>query len=185
MLQFQRGDVEAFDQLVRRNTPKVYALAYRFVGDYALVQDAAQEAFLRVYRTAARYQPTAKFSTWLYRIVVNVSLNMIRSRKRVPLQLSAGSRGQDESQPGADVPDCRSPGPADALHTAELASRVASAIGELPENQRIAIILRKYEEKTYDEIAEVLGLSIQAVKSLLSRARARLKERLGEYLQQD
>lgn len=181
MLRFQRGERAAFDELVQRNVNKIHALIYRFLGGGELVEDITQEVFLRVFRTAPRYQPTAKFSTWLYRIVANLSFNVLRDRKRGML-LQWDSPGDTDDSPYRDVPDRQTPPPQKELDAAELGAKVAAAIGALPENQRIAIVLNKYEHKNYEEIAGILDCSTMAVKSLLSRARGNLRQALGRYL---
>ncbi len=182
MLRFKEGETAAFEELVRRNTHKVHALVYRFLGDPSQVEDLTQEAFLRVFRTAPRYQPTAKFSTWLYRIVANLCFNVLRSRKkRRAIQLDAMGSEEGESY-SRDVPDERLEPPGSGLDADELKDQIAEAIEELPENQKIAIILNKYEHKSYEEIAGILNLSTMAVKSLLSRARGNLRTMLGQYL---
>ncbi len=182
MLRFQRGEQEAFKELVRRNTGKIYALGYRFLGDLDQVEDLAQEVFLRVYRTAPRYQATAKFSTWLYRIVANLSFNVLRSRRRgSPLPLNVITRETDEFT-RRELTDTRTPAPPDGLDGEELTAQVADAMKDLPDNQRIAIVLNKYENKSYEDIAEILGCTTMAVKSLLSRARGNLRTALRGYL---
>jgi len=185
MLRFKYGDREAFDQLVARNTHKVHALIFRFLGDPAQVEDLTQEVFLRVYRTASRYKPTAKFSTWLYRIVANLSFNVLRSRRKAhPVQLEISGPEEGESY-YRDVADDRYESPRANLDTSELRQKVAEAINELPENQKIAIILNKYEQKSYEEIAQIVNLSTMAVKSLLSRARGNLRNSLMRYLRRE
>jgi RNA polymerase sigma-70 factor (ECF subfamily) len=182
MLQFQAGDTEAFDQLVQRNVNNVHALVYRFLGESSMVEDITQEAFLRIYRNVANYKPTAKFSTWLYRIVANLCFNVIRSRKK-SRPVSLDSAGWDEDA-RRDVPDPQAPPPDHRMKNGELRDRIASAVGGLPENQRIAIVLHKYEDKSYQEIADVLETTTMAVKSLLSRARVNLRDRLKPYLKE-
>lgn len=182
MLRFQKGELAAFDQLVERNTAKIHSLIFRFLGDPSQVEDLTQEVFLRIYRTAARYTPTAKFSTWLYRIAANLSFNVLRSRGKIhPVQLDAGG-GDDDDGFTRDVPDVDGPRPDRELSRVELAAKVTEAIDALPENQKIAIILNKYENKSYEDIAAVLDCSTMAVKSLLSRARANLCGSLSRYL---
>ncbi len=179
MLRFKHGDRGAFDELVQRNTEKIHALVYRFLSDQLMVEDLTQEVFLRVYRTAPRYQPTAKFSTWLYRIVANLSFNVLRDRRKIySMQLVSD---EDEAF-RRDVPDDRSPSPSRDLDAEELSRTVGQAIDQLPENQKLAIILNKYEHKNYEEIAEILDCSTMAVKSLLSRARGNLRDSLRRYL---
>ena len=181
MLRFQKGDRRAFEELVARNTPRTHALIYRFLGDPSQVEDLTQEVFLRVFRSGANYRPTAKFSTWLYRIVANLCFNVIRSRKR-SRTLSLGGGGDDEAG-YYELAEPRPNAPHEALHNAELQATVARAIRDLPENQRMVILLNKYEDMPYESIAKVLGCSTMAVKSLLSRARARLRRALESYIQ--
>ena len=184
MLRFQAGERAAFDELVERNAPKIHTLIYRFLGDPGQVEDLTQEVFLRVYRTAERYQPTAKFSTWLYRIAANLSFNVLRSRKRgQPLQLDI-AYGEDGEPFFRDVKDDRLTAPHEPLDAEELRGKVAEAINQLPENQKVAIILNKYEQKSYEDIAGILNCSTMAVKSLLSRARSNLRQTLVKYVKQ-
>jgi RNA polymerase sigma-70 factor (ECF subfamily) len=185
MLRFQKGEQEAFDELVRRNAPKVNTLIYRFLGDPGQVEDLTQEVFLRVYRTVERYQPTAKFSTWLYRIAANLSFNVLRAKRRgQPVQLEI-AYSEDGEPFYRDVPDARHAPPHDRLDAEELREKIAEAIEQLPENQKVAIILNKYEQKSYEEISAILGCSTMAVKSLLSRARSNLRTALGRYTRLD
>lgn len=185
MLRFQKGEQGAFDELVRRNAPKIHTLIYRFLGDPGQVEDLTQEVFLRVYRTSQRYQPTAKFSTWLYRIAANLSFNVLRAKRRgQPVQLEI-AYSEDGEPFYRDVPDERHVAPGDNLDAGELRAKVAEAISQLPENQRVAIILNKYEQKSYEEIARILNCSTMAVKSLLSRARSNLRSALFRYVRPD
>ncbi len=184
MLRFQAGETEAFDELVRRNAPKVNTLIYRFLGDPGKVEDLTQEVFLRVFRTSQRYQPTAKFSTWLYRIAANLSFNVLRAKKRgQPVQLEI-AYSEDGEPFYRDVPDARYDPPGGRLDSEEMRAKVAEAIDQLPENQKVAIILNKYEHKSYEEIATILDCSTMAVKSLLSRARGNLRSALTRYVRQ-
>ena len=185
MLRFQQGETAAFEELVRRNAPKVNTLIYRFLGDPGQVEDLTQEVFLRVYRTSQRYQPTAKFSTWLYRIAANLSFNVLRAKRRgQPVQLEI-AYSEDGEPFYRDVPDDRNDPPHDHLDAEELRVKVAEAIDQLPENQKVAIILNKYEQKSYEEIAAILNCSTMAVKSLLSRARSNLRNALGRYVRME
>ena len=185
MLAFQAGDQEAFRRLVKRSQSKVYAVIYRLVPNHAQVEDLTQEVFLRVFRTAARYRPMAKFSTWLYRIASNVALNALRSGRKMKLSSLELGDADDESSWRRDVPDTRSAPPATGLDAEELEARILAAIAELPESQRIAITLNKFEHLSYQEIAKVLDCSTMAVKSLLSRARCNLRTALVRYLGED
>jgi RNA polymerase sigma-70 factor, ECF subfamily len=183
MLRYQQGEKEAFDELVRRNVGNVHALVYRFLREPSQVDDITQEVFLRIHRNAHRYEPTAKFSTWLYRIVANLCFNVMRSRKKgVPVSLDSPG-GHDDEDYRRTVPDEAQPAPEEGLAEDELSRQIARAMDALPENQRIAIILNKYENKSYQEIADVLETSTMAVKSLLSRARSTLREKLRKYVE--
>lgn len=181
MLRFRDGDEKAFDELVANNIRKVHALVYRFLGSPTEVEDITQEVFLRLYRTATRYVPTAKFSTYLYRIVANLCFNALRSKRKTHFRQIHGAEGDDEAFYG-NVPDDSGPPPDESLKADELQVKVSEAINKLPENQKLAIILNKYEDKSYDEIAEILECSTMAVKSLLSRARENLRQSLENYL---
>ncbi|MFP4105852.1 MAG: RNA polymerase sigma factor [Phycisphaerae bacterium] len=183
MLRFQDGDDSAFEELVRKNTDKVHALIYRFLGRPGQVEDLTQEVFLRIYKTRDRYKPTAKFSTWLYRIAANLSFNVLRSRARKhPVTLEMASPDDDDSY-YRDVEDEQIETPYNRMDENELSEKIAQAIDHLPENQRVAIVLNKYENKSYEEISKILQCSTMAVKSLLSRARANLRTSLRKYVE--
>jgi len=181
MLAFQAGQEDAFRTLVQRNQGKIYAMVYRLINDHALAEDLTQEVFLRVFRTAQRYRPMAKFSTWLYRITTNVALNAIHARRRMrfaPLEPAEDDGGSWRRH----VPDTRYAAPHAQLDAEELQARLLQAIAALPENQRIAITLNKYEHMSYQEVADILECSTMAVKSLLARARCNLRDALAKYL---
>jgi len=182
MLRFRDGDAKAFDELVQRNTSKVHALVFRFLGDPGQVEDLTQEVFLRIYRTVKRYQPTAKFSTWLYRITANLCFNVLRSRKKGQIRQIKGD-GDNADDFSQEIPDPRNEPPHERMDARELREHVGRAIDELPDNQKVAIVLNKYELKSYEEIAAVLDCSTMAVKSLLSRARSNLKQSLNRYIE--
>lgn len=185
MLDFQAGNQEAFRRLVKHTQAKVYAVIYRLIPDHAQVEDLVQEVFLRVFRTAGRYQPMAKFSTWLYRIAANVALNALRAGRKMKLSSLELADRDDESSWRRDVHDTRSAAPVSRLDAEELRARILAAIAELPENQRIAITLNRFEHMSYQQIAAVLDCSTMAVKSLLSRARCNLRDALLRYLGED
>lgn len=182
MLAFQRGESAAFEQLVERNQARVYSLLYRYLSGSSECEDLTQEVFLRVFKGAGRYVPTAKFSTWLYRITANVAFNRIRAQARGrPVRLEVEGDDADGGYPRA-IEDVRQGVPDGAMSRRELAEQVAAALERLPESQRMAIVLNKYEGMCYDEIARVLDCTTMAVKSLLSRARANLRSRLVRYV---
>jgi RNA polymerase sigma-70 factor (ECF subfamily) len=173
-----RGDVDAFRSLIEVHQARVVGTVARMLGDDVDSEDIAQQVFIRVWRSAARYTPTAKFTTWLFKITRNLVFNELRRRKRhpvTPLQQEEQDHFFQPADAGGMPPDA-------SLLDSELNDAVQLAIDALPETQRLAIILRRYEEMPYEEIGQVLGLSVPAVKSVLFRARAELRERLKRYL---
>ncbi len=184
MLRVRDGDEKAFATLVTRYQDRVLGLAYRYLAERGSAEDLAQEAFLRVYKARERYVPTAKFSTWLYRIVVNLCLNEIRWRKgRQTMSLAVVT--DTSSNLNVDLADQNVPEPGKTLEDEELSIHIREIITELPENQRIAILLNKFEGLSYQEVAEAMETTVTAVKSLLTRARVRIKERLVPYLKEE
>jgi len=181
MLDFVQGDPSAFPTLVRRNQEMVFKLAYRYLTNHAEAEDVAQEVFLKVHGAVGNYQPTAKFGTWVYRITVNLCLNRLRaSRLRRSISLESAGEGEEEFSvdPAAPTGEAAS----SRLEREEFERKVREAMAELPDGQRTAVLLRRFNELSYDEIAEVMETSVPAVKSLLARARQSLKARLTKYL---
>lgn len=168
MIRAAEGDLAAFEQLLRRNQAGAWALAWRFLGDTAEAQDIVQEAFMRIYKAAPRYRPTARFRTYLYRVVARLCLDW-KAKKR-PEYAEALFSAPD----GARDPEAR-------VFVAQLSGAVRKCLADLPPNQRIAMTLRHYDGMTYDEIAEVLEVSSKAVDSLLQRARDALRRGLAAY----
>ena len=172
------GDTSAFEKVIERHQALVAGTAARMLGSNSDVEDIAQQVFIRVWKSARRYVPRAKFTTWLLKITRNLVFNELRRAKRraqVPLQ----------SDPGAEeipLKDETNPAPDASLLEAELQRAIEEAIMQLPESQRMALVLRRYEQLSYEEIAEVLDLSVPAVKSVLFRARTELRSRLNKYL---
>ena len=181
MQAFQRGEESAFSQLVDRHRERVFRLACRYLGDENAAEDLAQEAFLRVYRARQTWRPEAKFSTWLYRVTANACLNELRARKaRKAVETTAAAGPSGEPPPEGSDPRAEAPG--DALVRKETAHHVREAVARLPEDQRMAVILNKYEGLSYRELADALDRSVPAVKSLLVRARENLRRDLAPYL---
>ncbi|MBU6299997.1 MAG: sigma-70 family RNA polymerase sigma factor [Verrucomicrobia bacterium] len=178
MRRIAEGDDVAFAELVETYQHAVMGTVTKMLGQASEAEDVAQQVFVRVWRSAARYQPSAKFTTWLFTITRNLVFNEMRRRQRKPA-VSLDER--EEEQPGS-IPVDGDPKPDDSALLAELEQAVDSAIRRLPEKQRMAVILRRYQEMAYEDIGEVLGLSLPAVKSLLFRARAQLREDLEKYL---
>jgi RNA polymerase sigma-70 factor, ECF subfamily len=182
MLRVQHGDREAFETLVNRHKQPVMNLVYRILGDLREAEDIAQNVFVQVYKSAARYRVSAKFSTWLYTITRNLCLNEIRRRTRHPAEsLDIVPAGQEDQGP-RQFEDRRTEGPPESLLQSELERNIQRALDDLPANQRVAILLCRQDELSYEEIARVLGCSLSATKSLIHRARETLRERLKRYL---
>jgi RNA polymerase sigma-70 factor (ECF subfamily) len=151
------------------------------LGDELDAEDLAQQVFLRVWKSAPRYEPSAKFTTWLFTIMRNLVFNELRRRKRHATQsLDAVPEGGD--RPAAQAADHTAKAPDTTMLDAELQDAIQAAIESLPEVQRMAIVLRRYDEFSYEEIGAILDLSVPAVKSVLFRARTELRERLKAYL---
>ena len=179
MLRVKGGDHEAFRELIERHQRAVINVIHRAIGDAWEAEDLAQRVFIQVFRSASRYKPTAKFTTWLFTITHNTILNERRRRARHAAEsLEAMARQDDEAVAGLQLADERAPNPAREVAERELQERIQKAIEQLPEAQRTAVILCRFEGLAYEEIAEVLGCSVSAVKSLLHRARQTLKEQL-------
>jgi RNA polymerase sigma-70 factor (ECF subfamily) len=182
MLRVKRGDTAAFTQLVEKYKQPVMNLAYRTLHDATEAEDLAQNVFVQVFKSAARYQSTAKFSTWLFTIARNLCLNEIRRRSRHPAESLDAPHPEQEDQPLQQFEDKKTFLPPESLLQRELAQNIDRALADLPENQRSAILLCRQEDLSYEEIAEILGCSLSATKSLIHRGRETLKERLKAYL---
>ena len=179
-------DATAFGELVDRYRQRLVGILNHLLGHSDEAEDLAQEVFLRVYRTRQRYHPRAKFSTWLFTIANNLALNALRDRQRRPvLPLEVRESGPLGPRPAENAAAARDEPPTHGLAQQELADVIRRALDGLNERQRVAIVLNKFEDMNYAEIAEVMGLSTKAVKSLLSRARTKLREALQGYIYMD
>ncbi len=172
------GDMDAFEELVERHQRAVIGTVAKMLGNASEAEDIAQQVFVRVWKSAGRYEAQAKFTTWLFTITRNLVFNEVRRRQRKPT-VSADER---EEASHRVLEDAQAIAPDDEMLQAELEEAIDRAIRSLPEKQRMAVILRRYEELPYEEIARVLSMSLPAVKSLLFRARTQLKEALQKYL---
>ena len=182
MLRVKQGDTAAFTALVEKYKQPVMNLAYRLLRDQTEAEDLAQNVFVQVYKSAPRYQTTAKFSTWLFTIARNLGLNEIRRRSRHPAESLDATHADDPDQPRHQFEDTKNFSPPDRLLQSELAQKIEEALAGLPEIQRTAILLCRQDELSYEEIAKVLGCSLSATKSLIHRGRETLKEKLKPYL---
>ncbi len=181
MERVRQGDTDAFAQLVEAHQHRVIGAVAKMLGDATDAEDIAQQVFVRVWRSAPRYEPTAKFTTWLFTIMRNLVCNELRRRKRHPAR-SLDAPLDDSEQP-LQIRDPGAKTPEETLLDAELQDAILKAIAQLPEVHRMAIILRRYEDVSYEEIGEILGISVPAVKSVLFRARTQLREMLRRYLE--
>jgi RNA polymerase sigma-70 factor, ECF subfamily len=182
MLRVKQGDWSAFSELVDKYKQPVMNVVFRMIRDASEAEDLAQVVFLQVYKSADRYQVSSKFSTWLFTIARNLSLNEIRRRSRHPADSLDATRPDDEDQPLQQYEDKKTFSPPDSLLHGELEGKIEQALAELPENQRTAILLCRGDELSYEDIAKVIGCSLSATKSLIHRGRETLKEKLKPYL---
>lgn len=174
-----QGDTAALEELILRHQGLVVGTIARMLGSNSEVEDIGQQVFVRVWKSASRYVPRARFTTWLLKITRNLVFNELRRSKRrvfVPLQAEPDAEPLPLSDEKVSTPDA-------AALEKELQKAIEEAIARLPETQRMAVVLRRYQELTYEQIAEVLDLSVPAVKSVLFRARTELRERLASYLE--
>ena len=182
MLAVQAGDEEAFSVLVDRHRNAVVNLTYRYIGNRTDAEDLAQEVFLRVHRARNRYRPEAKFTTWLYRVAVNASLNELRNRKTRPTHGASQLPGGETDGFVPALSDQSAASPPEEAERNELQERVRAAVDLLPERQRMALLLNKFHGLSYEDLASTLELSIPAIKSLLVRARENVRQQIEPYL---
>lgn len=183
MLRVKRDDPGAFAELVERYWARIYGRFRRQLGDRQEAEDLTQEVFLRLYRSRKRYEPRARFATWLYHISRNVARNALRTRRRKPcMRLDALTHLDDDGDLPGRLPD-RSESPSRPLERAELAGRVRSAVLDLGDRQREALDMHHFGDHTYVEIAEMMDMTPKAAKSLLYRARNQLRATLEPFME--
>ena len=164
-----RGSADAFESLVRENERMVYALSLRILGNEQDAQDAVQEVFLKAWRSLASFRGDSRFSVWLYRMTNNACLDQLRRRRVTLVSLTP----EEDGEQAPDIPDPL-PGPQELLERKELQKAVRSALSELPEDFRRAIVLRETAGLSYAEIAEAMDIDVGTVKSRIFRARKKL-----------
>jgi len=182
MLRVKRGNRAAFADLVGKYQQPLFNFICRILRDEAESEDVAQNVFLQVYKSRQRYQPTAKFSTWLFTIARNLCLNELRRRSRHPAESIEENQAENEDQPQRQYEDKKIHPPGEQALHGELAEKIEAALAELPETQRTAILLCRQDALSYEEIAVILDCSLSATKSLIHRGRETLKEKLKPYL---
>src|SRR6266404_1413865 len=170
MLRVKQGDMGAFTELVDKYKQPVLNLFYRMLRDATEAEDLAQNVFVQIHSSEHRYQVASKFSTWLFTIARNLCLNEIRRRTRHPADSMDVPHPEQQDQPWHEFQDTKTFSPPEQLLQGELEEKIQAALTELPENQRLAILLCRQEELSYEEIAEVLGCSLSATKSLIHRS---------------
>lgn len=185
MLRAKNDDDEAFSQLVTAYQDRLIAIFYHMVGSQEAAEDLAQEVFLRIYRARHGYEPTARFSTWLFRIANNLASNARRDQgRRKEVSLAVSESGPQEMRSADNIPaDKSSLMPTRQVDKRELQMLVQQALATLNERQRMAVLLHKFEDMSYQDIAEAMDLTPTAVKSLLSRARENLRQVLEPHMQ--
>jgi RNA polymerase sigma-70 factor, ECF subfamily len=182
MLRVKTGDDSAFEYLVQKYRRPMVSFMYRMTHNAAVAEDLAQEVFLRVYRSRDNYEPSAKFTTWLYRIASNLAVNYARDTRHERAENTVSIDEPDENTGlTVDVPDS-SMTAEDSIVRRERMAAIRQKVQALPERQRIAVIMHKYQEMDYRQIAEVLKLSESATKSLLFRAYEALRVQLKDFV---
>ena len=182
MSRVREGDRDAFEALVLRYRQPVLNFVARTLRDLSEAEDVAQQTFVQVWKSAHRYEVTARFSTWLFTIARNLCLNELRRRSRHPADSLDEGSGGDEDLPTKHYADPTVRLPGEVLASGELVEKVEEAIADLPDAQRTALLLCREEELSYEEIAQILGTSLSATKSLIFRGREAIKLRLKPYL---
>jgi RNA polymerase sigma-70 factor (ECF subfamily) len=182
MLRVKAGDEPSFDYLVQKYRRPMVNFMYRMAHNAAAAEDLAQEVFLRVYRSRSSYEASAKFTTWLYRIATNLAVNHARdTRHERPENMVSMDEPDEETGTTMDLPDT-SPSVEEKLVRQERLRAIRQKVESLPERQRLAVIMHKYQQMDYKQIGEVLKLSESATKSLLFRAYETLREQLKEFI---
>lgn len=180
---FKGGDATAFDQLVRRYWTRIYAMVSQLLRNHQDAEEVTQDAFIRAHRGLGNFRGESAFSTWLYQIATNLARNRYwywwRRKRDQSISLDA-PLGEDNDGTVADLLPADQETPEDATVTQEFVHRVAECMDELNEKHREILILRNVQNLAYEEIAEILGISVGTVKSRIARARESLRERLGE-----
>lgn len=180
MLAFKKGNESCFEKILNKYEKPLINFIFRFIGDRAEAEDLAQEVFLKIYQSATNYKPSAKFSTWLYKIATNLCIDYQRKKKikTFPLDKPIRLRRVDEGEIIREIPDLSQETPDVSIEKMQISETIRFALLSLPANQRLALSLKVYENKPYQEISKILNRSIPAVKLLIFRARQNLRKNL-------
>lgn len=178
MLKFKDGDIGTFEEIVRRYKKPIINMIYKITGNKEDAEDLAQEVFIRVYNARETYKPKSKFSTWIFKITYNICIDHLRKFKKIDEKEIKSSGFSIEQIPDSNLPD-------NEVYKNELKTIVRNAVDSLTPQQKTAVILSKFEDLSNEEIAKILGCSIQAVKSLIHRAKLELKEKLLPYINEN
>jgi RNA polymerase sigma-70 factor (ECF subfamily) len=177
MTRIAEGDEDAFEILVSRHQTSILNLIYRYIGDRTQAKDLAQEVFIRVWQAAKTYKPEAKFTTWIYRITANLCFNELKSARR-KRWFSFNWSDEDGEHTLEEMLSDNAPSAEEILLEKERSRQISDAIQSLPDNQRMALVLKRYDDLSYQEIAQIIGCSVSAIESLLVRAKRTLQEKL-------
>jgi len=179
MIQYQKGDVLAMDEILRRYKNPIYHFSYRLLGNVQEAQEVAQEVFFRVHLQKEAYQPKGKFSTWIFAIAHNLCISLIRKRKLFRLW----PRQYDNQEAYVEFP-CDDPSPEEKVSQKDLQREIKRCINTLPFLQKEALILREYHKLSYEDIAATMKRPVNTIKSLVHRARMNLKQKLLPIVQE-
>ncbi len=181
MLRFKEGDISCFEELMKRYETRILNFIYRFVGVRSEAEDLTQEVFLKVYQAKDKYEPKTEFSSWLYKITVNLCIDYQRKRKNPNSITFIETKDKNSDMIFQQIPDPQPPLDV-SIEKAQISQVIKSCLLSLPAKQRIALELRVYENKSYKEISKILNCSVSAVESLLFRARQSLKQKLEKII---
>jgi RNA polymerase sigma-70 factor, ECF subfamily len=182
MVAYQQGDIRAFDQLLDKYHRPIVNFIYKFVNNTAEAEDLAQEVFMRIHRARANYEPKARFASWIYRIAANVSLKEIGRNRRMRFWDRNHNSRQDSGEERESFPDPL-PDAEKRLISEELAGVIRHAIQALPPKEKMALVLRRYEDLSYKEIAEVMDCTEAAVKTYIHRGKLHVRDQILPYLE--
>ncbi len=180
---FENGDLSAFHQLFDRYKNRIFSVSYRFVQNREAAEDIAQEVLIKIFEKKAKFRPRTKFSTWVYRVTANASLDQLRKRKFLGFSLNeTRSGGEDDALPLSDLVGDGAPSISEALANKEIEATVTEAVRSLPEHLKTVMVFFGFEERSYQDIAEILGISTKTVERRIYHAKEILRNKLAQKL---